>query len=526
MDRRRTALLIAVASLVLSAAAPVSASPEHHLDVIVVLDTDHPGVRGAGADVAGDHGVAPSHVYAHALDGFAGPVPAGRLRALERDPRVAHVELDAEVAAVGQVVPTGVQRVQADANPTIPTDGDGGAVDADVAVLDTGIDAAHPDLDVVSSTTCLGRVRTGPPSGRGHFCEAGGTDYFGHGTHVAGTIAARNNGQGVVGVAPGARLWSVKVLGDDGQGQVSAVVAGVDHVTANADRIDIANLSLAGPVDADTVALERAISASVAAGVTYVLAAGNEGVDVDEVTPAGHPDALTVAALVDYDGQPGGQADSYCGDADEADPWADDTFWPVSNHGAGVDLIAPGVCILSTIPGGGHARADGTSMASPHVAGAAALLASQGEDDPSIRATLTEQGSDDWDTGTAPGSYALPLLDVGDADVFAPVLVEGEEPVQAGPVALAGTAERLPGSVWQAHVAVTASSEAAAGDEVVLEYRATHAAGTTTCDLDEQLTCAVALELPNRDRSVTFTAVTLDGAPIEDGPSVTIARTG
>jgi subtilisin len=107
------------------------------------------------------------------------------------------------VQVAAQTVPTGVQRIFADANPAIPTTGSGDAVDVDVAVLDTGIDASHPDLDVVASVDCTLTTGGGPPWSRTSYCGTGGTDGNGHGTHVAGTIGARDNGIGVVGSPPG-----------------------------------------------------------------------------------------------------------------------------------------------------------------------------------------------------------------------------------------------------------------------------------------------------------------------------------
>jgi subtilisin family serine protease len=195
----------------------------------------------APAAVANAHGVVPDRVYQHALSGFAGDVPAGRLNGLQRDPRVAFVEKDQLAELFVQSVPTGVTRIFATSNGEIDIDGsDDFRVDVDVAVIDTGIDLDHPDLNVVASTNC---------SGGGPFkqsCGSGGNDGHGHGTHVSGTIGGLDNGIGVAGVAPGARLWAVKVLSDSGSGYNSWVIAGVDYVTANAGSIEVANMSLGG----------------------------------------------------------------------------------------------------------------------------------------------------------------------------------------------------------------------------------------------------------------------------------------
>jgi subtilisin len=172
----------------------------------------------------------------------------------------------------------------------------------------------------------------------------------------SGTAAALDNGVGVVGVAPGARLWAVRVLDDAGSGSWSSVICGVDWVTAHASTIEVANLSLGGPGETG--------------GVTYTVAAGNSAVDVSTQVPASFPEVITVSAVADFDGRPGGLGKATCR-ADE-----DDTIADFSNYGTGVDLIAPAVCINSTWKGSGYNTISGTSMASPHVAGASALYLS------------------------------------------------------------------------------------------------------------------------------------------------------
>ncbi len=251
-------------------------------------------------------------------------------------------------------MPTGIDRVNAEGKAN-----NGAGVD--VAVLDTGIDLDHPDL----ATNIVG----------GKNCSTGRSydDGNGHGTHVAGTAAAKDDGAGVVGVAPGARLWAVRVLDDSGSGSWSSVICGIDWVTAHAADIEVANLSLAGPGvqgSCNDGALREAICRSVESGVTYVAAAGNSAVDVSGQVPASFPEVITVSALSDYDGRPGGLGKMTCRVGQ------DDTLADFSNYGAGVDLIAPGVCITSTWKGGGYNTTSGTSMASPHVTGAAALYLS------------------------------------------------------------------------------------------------------------------------------------------------------
>jgi len=189
-----------------------------------------------------------------------------------------------------------------------------------------------------------------------------------------------------VGVAPGARLWAVKVLDDNGDGAGSVIIAGVDYVAKHAKDIEVANMSLTG--DGIFQALDGAIANAVGAGVVFTLAAGTDHKAIDDefvpAFPAGHPSAITVSALEDYDGMPDGIS---------GNP-QDDTFASFSNYGAGIDIMAPGKSILSTVPGGGLGYKSGTSMAAPHVAGAAALYLSQnpGDSPATVKAALLSGG--------------------------------------------------------------------------------------------------------------------------------------
>lgn len=403
--------------LVLSSIAPAIARPEPPLQqVIVVFDDSVTNPAAAAADLASVHGAQIGFVYRHALKGFSAALPARAVAALERSPQVAWVEVDQEVQLYAQTVPTGIQRIFADENPNITNDGSNDLrIDVDVAVIDTGIDLDHPDLNVVNSTNCSGG---NPFKGS---CGSGGDDDNGHGTHVAGTIGALNNGHGVVGVAPGARLWAVKVLNKNGSGYLSWIIAGIDYVTANAGEIEVANMSLGGTFNSS--AFDSAIATSVAAGVAYAVAAGNSAEDAATHSPANHPDVLTVSALADFDGVPGASGSPTCRDDQ------DDTLADFSNFGDLIDIAAPGVCILSTVPGG-YDTFSGTSMASPHAAGALALLAS-GNNAPATKAgvgalyqTLIDTGNSAWTDDSGDGIQE-PLLDVSNSTVFAPTTVAG-----------------------------------------------------------------------------------------------------
>jgi subtilisin family serine protease len=194
---------------------------------------------------------------------------------------------------------------------------------------------------------------------------------------------------------------------DDGVGTGSQAIAGVDYVMEHADEIEVANMSLSG--EGTYAPLDTAINNAVSAGVVFTLSAGNEDTDVANVWPAGNPSAITVSALEDYDGRPGGVS----GNAQ------DDTFVGYSNYGAGVDIMAPGRNIRSTKPGGGLSTKSGTSMAAPHVAGATALYLSQnpGASPATVKTALLAAGdltpcanSADWTCDDDHDDIQEPLL--------------------------------------------------------------------------------------------------------------------
>ncbi len=316
--------------------------------------------------------------YRHALRGMAVKMPPQLLAKIAADSSVAYIEPDVIVSLDAQTLPTGINRIDADLDPTANIDGIDDRIDVDIAILDTGIDLDHPDLNVFNYAYCQSQ-------GINYTCkddDLDANDVHSHGTHVAGIAAALDNTSGVVGVAPGARLWAVKVLEDDGSGAGSQIIAGVDYVTQHADEIEVANMSLTG--DGDFQSLTDAIDGAISAGVVFTLAAGNSHIDVSLVFPAGHPNAITVSAFEDYDGIPGGLSGST----------EDDTFANWSNYGSGITIMAPGVSIRSTVPGGGLGTKSGTSMASPHVAGAAALYMSNnpGADPATVKTALIASG--------------------------------------------------------------------------------------------------------------------------------------
>jgi subtilisin len=375
----------------------------------------------AAAALLRAHGGTLGFVYRYALSGFSAELPPAAVEAIARSPVVSFVERDQIMEAFAQTVPMGIKRIFAEANTKLGIDGiDDLRVDVDVAVIDTGIDFDHPDLNVVARTDCSG----GSPF-KASCSDGTGDDGNGHGTHVAGTVAAIDNDFGVVGVAPGARLWAVKVLGDNGNGWNSGVIAGVDWVTKNAGSIEVANMSLGG---GDSPALCQAVNDSVGKGVVYAVAAGNSDAEAANYSPANCEKAIAVSALADFNGLPGGKAASTCR-SDQDDTLADFSNWSTTkeNGEPKVELLAaPGVCILSTWAGGGYSTISGTSMASPHVAGAAALLkAKPGGATPSdVRTALRSNGNFAWTDDSGDGIHE-PLLDVSNTQVFAPAMVGG-----------------------------------------------------------------------------------------------------
>jgi subtilisin len=390
------ALLVSVMAAMPSAAAAPSGTGSY---IVVLKDTASPSTMARAH--AGRYGARVGHVYRHALKGYSATLSSNRVAALKADPSVAAVAPDLPVHAFVQTLPTGINRIDGELSST--TSGDGsGDVNVDIAILDTGISNSHPELNVVGGTNCVGGTSS--------------NDDHGHGSHVAGIAAARDNGDGVVGVAPGARLHAVKVLNAAGSGTTSQIICGIDWVTARAGTIEVANMSLGGAsffgafsgCNSSFDPMHPAICRSVQAGVTYAVAAGNSAADANTFVPATYSQVITVSALADFNGLPGGGAAATCR-ADE-----DDTFANFSNFGADVDLIAPGVCILSTHLGSGYNAFSGTSMASPHVAGAAALYksANPGATPAQVKAALQNAGNLNWSDADDPDPTKERLLNV------------------------------------------------------------------------------------------------------------------
>lgn len=330
--------------------------------------------------MAGFTGGKIGYVYSHAIRGFSIRVPPGIAKSqMLAQKGVMSIEPDLKVELCAQTIPTSVDRIDIDLYNTAKIDGIDERIDVDIAVIDTGIDTNHPDLNVVGGVRFL---PGGPP-----------TDYDddnGHGSEVAGIMAALDNNIGIVGVAPGARLWSIKCFDQNRNANSgSDILAGIDWVVGNAATIEILNMSWRGIHNAPYH--RQAIQNCVAAGVVCFAAAGNDARDVygpdgtfgtlDDTWPAYFPEVAAISAMADTDGMPGG-----LGWYTSYGSYPDDSFAgfsnysnlviatnPVDSPGRAIDLMMPGVDIYSTFLNGGYSYDSGTSLASPLAAGLAAL---------------------------------------------------------------------------------------------------------------------------------------------------------
>lgn len=338
---------------------------------IIEFSDSEESVETKADKLAKKHGLKNLHVYKNVLKGANVIVPPGKEKDLINDSDIKRVVQDFTISAFGkptmdgkpsmgggsttpsQIIPTGINWIDAELNTT--NEGSG----VTVAVLDTGIDFDHPDLMV---NIPLSRDFTTDGTGG----DDNNNQIKGHGTHCAGIIAALDNSIGVLGVGSQIDLVAVKVLDRTGSGTFGWIIAGLDYVIANADVIGVTNSSFGarggtspsqGFLNASAL-LHDAYIRAANAGVINVVAAGNDAVDVttNNVVPAMYPEVITVSALDDRDG------------TTSVDKWAS-----FSNFGLEVDVIAPGVKILSTSNDGKTSALSGTSFSAPHVAGTVGL---------------------------------------------------------------------------------------------------------------------------------------------------------
>ncbi len=338
-----------------------------------VADLD--AVKGVGGKITRRFKIIPS---------VAATIPAKAVARLLANPRIRIVEPDATVSAHDIDQTWGVKRIGCGPvhNGTFMTNGSpvqGSGVN--VAVIDTGIDYTHSQLSGIYKG--------------GYDFVNNDSDPFDdqyHGTHCAGTVAAAKDGQGVVGVAPNVNLFGLKVLGSNGSGSFSAIIAAMDWCVAN--NIQVASLSLGAGGDPGTQ-VQAAFDNAYAAGVVIVASAGNSGSGRDTVGwPAQYSSVIAVASTTSSDSR--------------------SSF---SSTGPNVELAAPGSSIVSTYPGEQYATLSGTSMACPHVAGVAALLISagiaDGNGDGNINdevRTLMQLTSEDLGTSGRDESFGFGLI--------------------------------------------------------------------------------------------------------------------
>ncbi|MEE9583255.1 MAG: S8 family serine peptidase [Dehalococcoidales bacterium] len=363
--------------------ALAAAQPPEMVKVLIGFDRQ-PGpseegiVRGAGGAV--------KYTY-HLVPAIAASIPEAAIQGLLKNPRVTSVDLDIEVRAVDQVLPWGVDRIDAE---VVHAAGNTGA-EVKVAIIDSGINYNHPDL--------------GANYAGGYDFVNGDTDPMddnGHGTHVAGTVAAEDNDIGVVGVAPEVELYALKVLGANGSGYYSDVIAALQWAVDNG--IQVTNNSYGSSGDPGAI-VKAAFDNAYDNGVLHVAAAGNAGNPPGKgdnvIYPARWASVIAVAATDKSDSRP---------------------RW--SSTGPDVELAAPGVAINSTLRTGGYGEYSGTSMASPHVAGTAALVIATGITDANSNGRINDevrlrlqQTADDLGDPGRDTKYGYGLVDADEAAI-------------------------------------------------------------------------------------------------------------
>ena len=380
MKKIISSILLVLLCINLLAISSVAAQPSEKLPVIIKFNgkADAALIRAHGGDIKYEYTIIPA---------IACSLPQQAIEALQRNPAIAYIEEDMEVHALSEEIPWGVDHIEADLVQYSGNEGTG----VKIAIIDTGIDYTHPDLR---------------PNYMGGYDfvnnDADPRDDNGHGTHCAGIAAAASNDLGIVGVAPAADLFAVKVLNRLGNGYVSTIISGINWCVDN--NIQIASMSLGGPSYSQS--LEDTCDAADNAGLVLVASAGNSGDgnpdDIEYSYPAAYDSVIAVGATDQNDDVPS---------------------W--SNSGDYLELAAPGVGIYSTLPtyrvtlsrsyGYDYGTLSGTSMACPHVAGVAALVFASGVEPASEVKTILRATADDLGNTGRDYSYGYGLVDADEA---------------------------------------------------------------------------------------------------------------
>jgi subtilisin len=391
-------LVICTCVFACAAALPATATAAQGTPVpgqyIVVLKKGATG-KSVAAEHARSANARVSHIYDAALHGYAARLSDAGLVKVKGDPRVDFVQQDVQGNPLGaQTLPTGINRIDAELSATVQAARTSSApVAGDVAVYDTGIDTGHPDLNVAGGVNCLGTISS--------YNDGTISDQNGHGTHIAGTIGAKDDANGVVGVAPGVRLWSVRVNDSFGGSTASKQLCGINWVTANGPGLGIrvvnASQTLFGSTTddgncgySDNDAMHQAICRSAEAGITWVFAAMNATRDFQATGGATFDQVLTVTAMGDSNGQPnvGSTAKFTCTPPYKSNSKmsseTDDKYTSFSNFATlesdkAHTIAAPGHCIWSTWKNQTYGYQSGTSMATPHAVGTVHLCIVSGQ---------------------------------------------------------------------------------------------------------------------------------------------------
>lgn len=413
-------VLMAIMLVVPTNLTPAEASPS----MVDVLITFH---QSPGPDEIGlieNLGGSVNTVY-HIVPAISATIPSESLAELSADPRVKLVDLDItfSMAFAGEVLPWGVDRV--DAELVHPSNKGTGVK---VAILDSGIDLDHPDLAVSGNVTFVPGTTDGD-------------DDNGHGTLVAGIVAALDNDIGVIGVAPEASLYAVKVLNQNGSGVMSVILSGIEWAVDN--NMQVINMSFGGAMGMPSTVIE-ALDTAYNAGIVIVAGAGNGGNASGEGenmwAPARYKPVIAVGATDNTDAR-----------------------YTSSSTGYSLELMAPGVNIYSTVMGGGYGYQTGTSASSPHAAGVAALLIASGlTDNVDVRHRLGDSAEDlgaaGWDTQFGKGMVNTDLA-----------INFSEPPDQSAPtttISLSGTMGDFNWYVSDVEVTITATDTGGSGVDV------------------------------------------------------------